>query len=332
MSICIVQAGILDTVQDLGRTGYGGWGINTGGVMDRFAAQAANVLAGNAVRTGVIEMHFPAARILFERNALISITGADFKPYINEVPVGTWRPLLVRKGSVLSFRGRGRGNRCYISVHGGLVVAPWLGSVSTNLKTGTGGPAGQALQKGDRIQQGQGPYTFLEAQGGDALALPWSVPWEGVYDASDSVFFTAGREWPWLSEASQQTFVTARWRIDSRSDRMGYYLNGTLLSFRERRELLSSGVSFGTVQALPGGGMVVLMADHQTTGGYPRVAHVVSAHLPRLAQLGAHEEFRFRMVTLGEAEKMVLSLQSIMDRIARSCADKLQTYGEAYRS
>lgn len=331
MSIAIVRAGILDTMQDLGRTGYGAWGINVGGVMDRFAAQVANALVGNPLHGGVIEMHFPAARIVFGADALISLTGANFSPYIDEIPVGCWRPLLVRKGSVLSFRGRRYGNRCYLSVHGTPEVAPWLGSVSTNLKTGTGGLAGRPLQKDDRISFKPGKYARLQSSA-TVVPLPWSVPWEDIYDTRDSIFFTAGREWPWLSEGSQQTVVTSQWRIDPRSDRMGYYLNGTPLEFRERHELLSSGVTFGTIQALPGGGMVVLMADHQTTGGYPRIGHIVSAHLPRLAQQGANDALTFEMVSLDAAEKMLLSLQSTLDRMARSCADKLHRYEETYRS
>jgi antagonist of KipI len=113
---------------------------------------------------------------------------------------------------------------------------------------------------------------------------------------------------------------------------MAYYLFGAALVFSGRRELLSSAVSFGTVQALPDGGIVVLMADHQTTGGYPRVAHIASAHLPKLAQFSAGDAIRFRRVSLDDAEKMLLSQQARTERTVRSCIDKLQAYGRAYRS
>ncbi len=331
MSIRVIQAGMLDTLQDTGRTGYGAWGINAGGVMDRFAAQACNALVGNDAGTGVIEMHFPAARLLFDVDCLISLGGADFKPHINDVPVSPWKPLLVRQGSTLSFKGKRWGSRCYMAVHGGFGAVPWLNSVSTNLKIGTGGWAGRALKKDDILSVHSGLPAFLRGNTG-AGALPWSAPWEDVYHADDVIFFIAGNEWTWLSRASQQDFMENTWRIESRSDRMGYYLSGTALAFGERRELLSSAVSFGTVQALPDGGIVVLMADHQTTGGYPRVAHIASAHLPKLAQAGAGDAVRFNRISLEDAEKMLLSQQARTERMVRSCVDKLQSYGQAYRS
>jgi len=331
MRVHVIQAGILDTLQDMGRRGYGAWGINVGGAMDRFAAQAANALVGNEAGEAVIEMHFPAAQLLFDTDCLISVTGADFKPYIDDVPVNTWKPLLVRQGSSLVFRGRRWGCRCYMAVHRGFGAAPWLGSISTNLKIGAGGLTGRALKKGDIIPLLTGlPEVFRSRA--EAGALPWSISWEDVYTADDRVFFTTGREWNWLSKASQQAFMEQAWRIDSRSDRMGYYLSGSPLMFDERRELLSSAVSFGTVQALPDGGMVVLMADHQTTGGYPRVAHIASAHIPKLAQLGAGDTLRFAILNLDDAEKMLLSQKARIERIVRSCLDKLQAYGQAHRS
>jgi len=331
MSVRVIQAGMLDTLQDMGRTGYGAWGINAGGVMDRFAAQVGNALVGNDADTGVIEMHFPAARLLFEADCLISLTGADFKPHINDVPVSPWKPLLVQKGNTLSFRGKRWGSRCYMAVHNGFDAVPWLNSVSTNLKTGTGGWTGRALKKDDILSVRSGMPAFLHGNI-QTTSLPWSAPWEDIYHADGPVFFITGNEWAWLSEASQRDFTDNEWRIESRSDRMGYYLSGAALVFSGRRELLSSAVSFGTVQALPDGGIVVLMADHQTTGGYPRVAHIASAHLPKLAQFGAGDAICFNRVGLDDAEKMLLSQQARTERMVRSCIDKLQAYGQAYRS
>lgn len=332
MSIRVDHAGLLDTLQDLGRTGYGSWGINTNGVMDRFAAQAANALVGNAVDAGVLEMHFPASRLLTEIDCLISITGADFRPCIDNVPVQLWKPLLVRKGSTLSFVGKRWGSRCYVAVFGGFAVTPWLGSVSTNLKTETGGWQGRALRRNDVLSLCSGMPLGLTTTTAAVTPLPWSVALGDVYSVANGVQFIAGREWSWLTEASQQAILTERWRVDFRSDRMGYSLQGPVLAFKERYELLSSGVSFGTVQGLPGGRLVILMADHQTTGGYPRVAHVVSAHLPLLGQLGAGDTIQFHKTTPEAAENMLLSLHNRIDRMVRSCVDKLQRYAQAHRS
>jgi len=201
--------------------------------------------------------------------------------------------------------------------------------VSTNLKTGTGGWQGRALRKNDLLPLCSGIPRGLTTVAA-VTPLPWSVGWEDVYSAANGVQFIAGREWDWLTEASQQAILTERWRVDSRSDRMGYSLQGPVLAFRERHELLSSGVSFGTVQGLPGGALVILMADHQTTGGYPRVAHILSAHLPLLAQLCAGDTIQFYKTTPEAAENILLSLQSRIDRMVRSCADKLQAYVQAH--
>src|SRR5688572_30082640 len=139
MSIQVMRSGVLDTIQDTGRFGYSKWGINPGGTMDRYASQAANALVGNSLADAVIEIHFPAAEFLFHENCLISLTGADFTPRINDIPVRSWKCIAVKKGSILSFRHKQKGWRGYMAVHGGIKTAPWLDSRSTNLKIAAGG-------------------------------------------------------------------------------------------------------------------------------------------------------------------------------------------------
>ncbi|HEY4338125.1 MAG TPA: KipI antagonist, partial [Puia sp.] len=134
MAFSIIKPGLLDTIQDLGRHGFGNIGVNPGGAMDIYAAQVANLLVGNDQHEAVIEIHFPGPQILFEQNTLISITGADFSPTINDEKIPRWQPVVVRKNTVLHFPSLVQGGRCYLSVHGGYCLKKWLNSYSTNLK------------------------------------------------------------------------------------------------------------------------------------------------------------------------------------------------------
>src|SRR5688500_17372621 len=134
MSIVIIKPGILDTIQDLGRKGQGSFGINPGGAMDRFAAQLANVLTGNPINEAVIEIHYPGPQILFEEDAMIAITGADFTAGLNDEALPSCMPVLIRKNTILQFPVSRKGARAYLAVHGGFRIDKWLNSYSTNLK------------------------------------------------------------------------------------------------------------------------------------------------------------------------------------------------------
>jgi antagonist of KipI len=324
MSLEIIRSGVLDTVQDAGRHGYSKWGINVGGAMDRYAAGVANVLTGNDMNAAVIEMHFPAPHIKFLNDSLISVTGADFNPFIDEEQVPNWQPIVVRKDGVLSFKRKMWGTRCYLSIHGELRLASWLGSKSTNLKIAAGGFGGKPLKKGDRLLVDS--HKYLIQASAMFTTLPWRVNAHAVYEEANTIFIIDGNEWSWLSPESQQRLLSESLAIDSTSDRMGYYLKHDPLRYNTQLQLISAGVSFGTIQGLPDGRLIVLMADHQTTGGYPRIAHVASAHLPKLAQLGANDRIHFQKVSMEVAENMVFSLRQDLNGLQQSCRMKLNEY------
>src|ERR1700694_778303 len=160
MSLSIIKPGLLDTIQDMGRIGYGNWGIGPGGAMDGYAAQVSNLLVGNCNGQASIEIHFPGPQILFEQNTLIAVTGANFSPMINDQAIPGWQPVVVRKNTVLHFPSLVSGSRCYISVHGGFCMEKWLNSYSTNLKAGVGGWHGQPLKKGDELPFNENTIYF----------------------------------------------------------------------------------------------------------------------------------------------------------------------------
>lgn len=321
MSVRIARAGMLDTIQDLGRRGFAKWGVNMNGAMDRFAASVANALIGNDVNAPVLELHYPAAEIIIEESTLISITGADFSPRLNGKPTPLWRTIAVPSGAVLTFAKKESGARCYLAVSGGFRVAGWLGSASTNTKVGAGGFAGRSLKKGDHIPLGNSARSFNWPS--EPSIFPWSVNFSGVYSSGDQIGFIKGRDWHTLDISSTAIF-DIRFSVSSSSDRMALVLDHEPLHVRETEPMLSSGVAFGTVQLLPDGKLIVLMADGQTIGGYPQIGAVITAHLPRLAQLSANQSFSLYEVTVGDAEKMVFSLEQDIRKIQRDCRDKLQ--------
>ncbi len=311
MSLKIIKAGFLDTIQDTGRFGYQSLGINPGGAMDRFAAQLANCLLGKKENAAVVEMHFPAPAILFEEATIICITGADFHATINTIAIPTNQPVAVNKNTVLHFKKLNSGARAYLSILQAFSLQPWLASYSTNLKAQCGGLEGRALKMGDVFVYPEIKAIVDFLRGKNHKLLPFKAqPAPGT--ATWYIGVITGNEWSWLTEESQQIFTTTPFIISTVADRMGYRLQGAELKVNKSQQLVSAAVSFGTLQLLPGGQLIMLMADHQTTGGYPRVGHVISAHLPRLAQMKPMDLFSFKLVDLAMAEQAILQQQQYL--------------------
>lgn len=316
---------MLDTVQDLGRYGYQHLGINPGGAMDHFSASLANALLGKELNAPVIELHFPASTFLFQQACVVCVTGADFMPCINDVPITLQQPFFVSTNAVLQFKSIKKGARCYLSLLNELKIQKWLGSYSTNLKAGAGGYNRRRLEKEDELE-----FAFLpHASTNDAItALPWRYN-EAVL-SSNELEFIPGNEWDWLDVKSQTDFLNNGFAITPASDRMGYRLQGEKLIQQNKQQLVSSAVSFGTVQLLPDGQLIVLMADHQTTGGYPSIGHVISAHLSKLAQKKPGDEIKFAMTSVNSAEEKYAAQQEHLSRLQNTCNLKMQNWLHAH--
>lgn len=317
MSIKIIKAGIFDSVQDNGRLGYQHLGINPGGVIDSFSAQLANAILGKEFTGPLLELHFPASKIRFTNSNIICISGADFSPYIDGVPVELNHPLMVKSNSVLEFKKRVSGTWCYIAFLKTLVVNKWLGSYSTHTKVVAGGKEGRILETGDVIE------TTSEIN--TSQHFNWKTP--PLDFSSKEIEFITGSEWNYLSDESKYNFEHCFFCITSSSDRMGYRLSGVSLDAIQKQELLSSAVSMGTVQLLPNGQLIVLMADHQTTGGYPKVAHVVSSSLSLLAQKSMQDIIDFKLISLQEAEEKFIKQQRYLQHIQEECKARMKALG-----
>ena len=310
MSILITKPGILTTIQDLGRPGAQRFGLNPGGVMDRATVRFLNILLGNDETAAVLEMHFPACAIEFEVDALIAVGGADFSPHVEGRPVPNGTTVFIPKGGSLTFAKPITGQRAYLAVREGLHVQEWRGSRSTNFVASVGGLDGRKLAAGDRIECSASVDT-------KHLSLGTSL--QPRHDGPVVIRVVAGNEHEFLTALSERDLLNEIFTLTSDCDRMGYRLEGKRLHLLHPREMVSSAVTFGTVQLLPDGQQVVLMADHQTAGGYPRIASVVSADLPLLAQCGPGDRLRFEMVSIKEAEQLSMKFERILNFLRVGC-------------
>lgn len=306
MSIHVVASGLLSTVQDLGRTGYQHLGVPVGGVMDAFALRVANLLVGNEEGDAGLEITITGPTLRFEADALIVLAGSD--PGARLEPGGAlppWRCAHAARGAKLSFAGAPSGCRAYLAVAGGIAVPPVLGSRSTLVRAALGGVAGRALREGDMLPLGAAsplaaritrtlPPAAVARWGAGPTARPAYVP-------RAVVRLLPGAHQDALDAASRTRLHAAEFVVSPQSDRAGYRLDGPRLALRAPLELLSEPVVFGTVQLPPDGRPIILMADRQPTGGYPRIGEVASADLPLLAQLRPGDTVRFRPATLAQA-------------------------------
>jgi antagonist of KipI len=331
MNLRIIKSGVLDTIQDQGRHGWQHFGINPAGAMDRFSATLANTLVGNDASQPVLELHFPAAALFFERPSLIAICGADFTAVLNGERVPTYQPILVNKYSILQFERLTNGARAYIAIEGGMKINRWLNSYSTHLKASAGGHAGRALATDDEIRLASSTDWENYLSGKEFLVLPWRASHYWEKQPAPQILVLPGREWSKLKEGSQESFTSQSFTLTPQSDRMGYRLQGEPLELQQREEMVSTAVTFGTLQLLPNGQLTILMADHQTTGGYPRIAHVISAHQSRLAQLAPGERINFQLTDYAMAEKLFIQQQAHLAQIRYACQLKLDQFIHAHR-
>jgi antagonist of KipI len=325
MSLKILKAGLLDTIQDKGRYGYQHLGVNPGGAMDLTAMQTANLLVGNEMNESTLELFYPAAEILFEKNAFITVAGGNFSPTINGDGIKMGRPVMVTKNSVIQFPKKKKGQCCYLAVHGGFKIPSWLNSCSTNLKANAGGYAGRKLKKEDRIEFNIDFKNELLSNS-DMIKLPWRAAPLPDMSHEKEVFIIPGNEFDDLPDESKKAFINKEFKVAILSDRMGYRLEGENLITTARQELVSTAMNFGTIQLLPNGQLIILMADSQTTGGYPRIAHVISAHLSKISQKQPGDMIRFTIVDQSKAEDLRRNQHLHLQQLKNGSKFRLQDF------
>ena len=278
--IHVLEPGFQTTVQDLGRFGYAHLGVSASGAADALALRAGNLLVGNAENAAVLEMTLTGAVLAFEATAVIALTGSDF-----DCGIPLWTAVEIAAGTVVRCGGTRSGARCYLAVRGGIQTPKVLGSASTHLVTGIGG---RALRKGDVLSVGN-----------DAIRRPRTLP-VAPPAADGRLRATAGPQAAWFGA---ELYASA-YHVTEASDRMGVRLRGPAIP-SPAGHMVTEGVSLGAVQVPPDGQPIILFVEHQTTGGYPKPANVISADLWRVGQLRPRDEVIFKRVTMDEALELL---------------------------
>ena len=305
MSIVVLKPGMLSTFQDLGRFGQQHLGVSVAGAMDQRAHRLANLLVGNDPTLATLEITLTGPTLRFTKPCCLALCGADLSATLNGQPLVLNRPIIVRAKDELSFGVRQHGTRAYLAVHGGFALTPVLGSTSTYLRSGMGGWHGRVLRRDDEIPL----LRPLKNKGLEDLAMDlWSLkiylPAALAESRQAFVRLIKGQQWDEFTPESCAALLTEPYRVSPDSERMGYRLQGAPLLMTMPRQMISEGTTFGTIQVPAGGQPIILMADRQTTGGYPKMADVASVDVPRLAQLGPGDMVSFKAISLEQAQAL----------------------------
>ncbi|HTP31691.1 MAG TPA: biotin-dependent carboxyltransferase family protein [Candidatus Acidoferrales bacterium] len=278
----MIAPGFLTTVQDLGRFGWTHFGISASGAADALALRAANLLVGNAENAPALEMTLAGGEFQFEGDAVVALTGADFGAGL---PLFTSMP--VRSGQTLRYGPSRNGARAYLSVRGGLDVPMVMGSASVHVMTGVGG---RPLRKGDVLAIGE---AHVRRPRPPARNVPQYVP-------RTALRVTPGPQAAWFGG----DLYLGSYAVSEESNRMGIRLKGPALA-NPGGHMITEGVPLGAIQVPPDGQPIVLFVEHQTTGGYPKPANVISADFWRLGQMRPRDEVRFERVTMEGAIELL---------------------------
>ncbi len=329
MTVMLIERpGLLSTFQDGGRRGFQQYGVQVSGPMDEWAHTLANLLVGNAPDAAALECTLTGPTLRFTENTLIALCGARMEVRADGMRLPYDRAILLKRGCKLEFGARQSGARTYLGVRGTLDVAPVLGSQSTNLSAGFGGYKGRALASGDKV-------TFIPA----AQRLPIQdrmvqsglpvlfVPEIGADTApgdAKPIRFIRGSHWDAFDNKAHADLVHGAFTMQTNSNRQGLRYQGPVLKLCEKLELVSEVTVFGTVQVPPDGNPIVLMADRQNAGGYPKIATVAGIDLPRLAQQLAGQALRFEMIDQQSAETLWSERNQTLSELALRAQKALQ--------
>lgn len=332
MALTILHPGLYTTVQDLGRFGFQKYGVITSGAMDEQALRIANMLVANEANAACLEITLIGPTLIFTKPTLFAITGGNLQPELNGQPLKMWQPHVAQSGDVLQLSNARTGCRSYLALAGGIDVPVILNSRSTYVRAQLGGLEGRLLKKRDVIEHC--PLNAVQLSLLQALSyqqLSWHAFYPNLATTSQEVTvrFTQGLEYDTFTKESHVNFTKNYYRVTPQSDRMGCRLSGVALVRHTTEELLSEAVAFGTIQIPPNGQPIVLLADHQTTGGYPKVGQVISADLSLLAQLRPGAKVRFTEVSHAEAEQYYLHNArhlALLDHSIKTHYKKLSSY------
>ncbi len=293
-STSVIRPGLLTTIQDLGRWGFQSQGVSVAGPMDLYSHRIANALVGNGADAATLEVTLLGPELEFDETRVIAVAGAEFELTLGGRRVPSNAACTATAGSRLTFGRRRRGTRAYLAVEGGFDLPPILGSRATHVTTAMGGLEGRPLKAGDRVPLGQ--KTSIVSVTRVRIVPPRQLP-----DHHTVVRLLAGPQDDRFDPAALETLVAAPYTLGQRSDRMGFRLEGAPLMHARDANVISDATPMGSIQVPASGMPILLMADRQTTGGYPKIASVISADLKLAGQLGPGDTISFVMCSPREA-------------------------------
>jgi len=295
-SLTVLTPGLLTTVQDLGREGYGPMGVSASGAADAVALRIGNKLLGNPEDAAALEMTLLGGAFQFSAENCVAISGSDFGATLDGQSLATHTAFKVQPGQTLQFGPTKSGARAYLCVRGGLDVPRVLGSRSTHLLSGLGGWAGRALCKGDVLPIG-----------GDLIcgtSADRSAAWKELESTRGTIRVTQGPQWENFSESVRKQFFEQSYVVTEEANRMGIRLKGTQHQLAAAEDMITEGVSLGAIQVTPSGQPIILFVEQQTTGGYPKIANVIAADFSSVGQLRPRDEIHFELVTMDAAREL----------------------------
>lgn len=303
MGFLVHRPGLLTTIQDNGRKNIGKFGVASGGAMDSYSLRVANLILGNLQSAPVLEITLMGPELVAKDHYWISICGGDLSPTIDGEKIPLWRPVRIRKGQSLHFGPCASGFRAYLAVNGGFSVPTVLEGTGTDLRGKMGGFQGRALRKGDHLPVVGGEQT-------PRCSFRLGEEWIPYWQENPTIRVIRGTEFSSFILQSQEDFFTDVFQVTPRSDRMGYRLQARggspLMRHLHDVDIISSGVVPGTIQVPPDGQPIVLMADCQTVGGYPRIGVVATVDLPKMAQCKPGDYITFEEITLEQAQDLYI--------------------------
>lgn len=310
----IMDPGMTALVEDLGRYGYQRYGVSVSGAVDEYAARIANFLTGNEASAAVIEITLKGLGLEFLDETLFAVTGGDCAYRLNEKPLALWQSYRAGPGDILVGGLCTGGLRNYLSVSGGIGVPEIMGSRSTNLRGKFGGFKGRALQKDDVLPIGGSPSGRPERE----LKKEY-IP---RYDSEILVRVIMGPQDDAFTDAGKKTFLTSPYKVSFDSDRMGIRLAGEKIEHVKAADIISDGIAFGSVQVPGDGAPIIMLAERQTTGGYCKIATVISADRSKLAQARPKTILRFHEASIEESLDALREYREFFTRLAEYCPVK----------
>jgi antagonist of KipI len=330
-TITVLRPGVCSTIQDLGRFGYQDQGVSPSGALDPVSLKTANSLVGNEPGAAAIEMVQVGAQITLKGGLVIAFAGGVCSPVISGMPLPMLRPIFIFGDVVIDIGQVTNGNVTYMSVRGGICVEKVFGSRSTHLGTKTGGLNGVALRGGDQLSVAVAKInkrdlvdrgvTFF---GDDVGTPPWSIrPTVELSSKLNDIRFIPSKIFQSLEKVDQQKFLDTDFVLSPTSNRMGYRLTGNALNLDDGANMKSRPVCFGTIQVPPDGQPIILMAERQTTGGYPSIGEIITADLFRFAQARVGQAVRFMPVSVGVAQERMIRLEKEMKTLFGSISQRM---------